>query len=146
MHQGCYKLASGCDLVGAAERRDFITVWAMLLGDNSSGIVFFAALCIIRGKMCRQVFRTRSLRRWAWACWMKRVFRRSGPGPSGVCYTTGVLDPRNRPFAKRDFCKCIGATWGQPNMCVGSLNKHARRPAGRCYGSQAVWEVESAGK
>ena len=30
---------------------------AMLLFDKSSGIVFFTALCIIRGRLCRQTFR-----------------------------------------------------------------------------------------
>ena len=29
---------------------------AMLLGDKWSGIVFFTAVCIIRGNMCRQTF------------------------------------------------------------------------------------------
>ena len=34
---------------------------AMLLVDKSSGMVSFTALCIIRGKLCRQTFRNEQL-------------------------------------------------------------------------------------
>ena len=46
------------------------------------------------------------------------------------------------------FCPGTG-TWNRlqdGNMGVRNLNKHATGSAGACSQSQAVWEVESAGK
>ena len=85
----------------------------------------------------------------------KRAAFCDAPGAAASNEIPGVLDlaPRDivavgakRPFAKRDFCICIGAIWGHPNMGVRHFNKHATGSAGACSQSQAVWEVEPAGK
>ena len=84
-------------------------MWSCLLF-KSSGIVFFTALCIITGNMCRQTFRNVQL-------------AEMGPGAAASNDFSGVLDPAphnivaegaDMPFAKRDSCICIGRTLGHP--------------------------------
>ena len=110
-------------------------------GRKDHSIVSFMALRIIRGDMC-------------WETSQNVRFEEMGLGvvPNEI---SGVLDlapwnivavGTNRPFAKRDFCICIGRTWGQPIMCVRSLSNHATKFAGRCTESQTNLEVEPAGK
>ena len=80
MHWGYHRLESSCDLAGAAECRDFITVrpcsWSTSRPAWSPSRLFASSGVNCAGKPSE----TSSLRKWAWGRCMKRLFRRSGPG------------------------------------------------------------------
>ena len=131
-------------LLNAASSAEFVHA----PGRQDDGIAFATTFCNIRGNVCRQSFRHALHAQMGLA-----QLDRSSFQPVWTCHGAGAVRgaPRSivaagarRPFAKRDFCICIGRTWGHPTMCVRSLDKHATRPAGRCCESQAVLEVEPA--
>ena len=80
MHWGYHRLESSCDLAGAAECRDFITVrpcsWSTSRPAWSPSRLFASSGANCAGRPSE----TSSLRKWAWGRCMKRLFRRSGPG------------------------------------------------------------------
>ena len=141
MHWGYHRLESSCDLAGAAECRDFITVrpcsWSTSRPAWSPSRLFASSGANCAGKPSE----TSSLRKWAWGRCMKRLFRRSGPGATEHRRCRG-----QQALREAGFLHMHRRTWGHPNMSLRSLNKHAGTSAGRCNGSQAVWEVEPAGK
>ena len=80
MHWGCYRPGGRCDLAGAADCSEFITVrpcsWATNSPTSSSSRLFAS----LGANCARKPSETCSMRRWPWSCRIKRVFRRSGPG------------------------------------------------------------------
>ena len=71
---------------------------AMLLVDKSSCMVSFTALCIIRGKLCRQTFRNEQLAKMGLGP-LKRLFRRFGPGATEHRFMHTQVARTSLPYA-----------------------------------------------